>query len=249
MFGFRKPTVAAVFLAFILSACGGEGHVSATSTSTTIFVDPVTAYLELQKSVAAIVSSEIAESQLGAYAAVVTEIPGSKNPNYYGEGWPGFATKRVFTLYRWKNTAWVEANSPDTLVDPNDGACEIVSRDFNGDGIKDFFVDFCGFENGWGQVLTSISGVWKWASFKPPPGQYTRDDLEVGADGLYIDKASGFLVGEIVEDHTPLKWIWDGALACFVPIAGKPSRLAANYSTSVARSAIARPSSGSSITR
>jgi hypothetical protein len=220
IFGFRKPIVAVVFLTVILGACGGEGQVSATTTSTTIYVDPVPAYLDLQKSVTAIVSSEIVDTQLGTYAAVVAEIPGSKNPNYYGEGWPGFATKRVFMVYRWKNNIWLEANSPDTLINPNDGACDIVSRDFNGDGIKDFFVDFCGFENGWGQVLTSISGVWKWASFKPPPGQYTRGDVQVGADGLYIDKASGSLVGEIVEDHSMLQWNWNNTLGLFVPVEG-----------------------------
>ena len=216
--------LASVAFSVLLTACVSSASTPATTsspaTTTTVYVDPVPAYLELQKSVNAIVGSEIAESQLGTYSALITDIPGAKNPDYIA----GFTleTQRAFTLYRWKNNAWVEANTPATLVNPNDGACDIVSRDFNGDGIKDFLVDFCGFYNGWGQVLTSISGVWKWASFKPPPGSLD-DDLQVGADGLYIDKASGFLVGEIVEDHTPLKWIWDGALACFVPIAGKRS--------------------------
>ena len=218
--------LASVAFSVLLMACVSSASTPATTsslaTTTTVYVDPVPAYLELQKSVTAIVGSEIAESQLGTYSALITDIPGAKNPDYMGEGMPGFETQRAFTLYRWENNAWVEANTPETLVNPNDGACRIDSRDFNGDGIKDFFVDFCGFENGWGQVLTSISGVWKWASFKPPPSPYTLDDdLQVGADGLYIDKASGFLVGEIVEDDTPLKWIWDGALACFVSIAGK----------------------------
>jgi hypothetical protein len=209
-----------IILAVVLSACGGAASESKTTPSTTIYVDPVPAYLALQKSVTAIVSSEIVEGQLGTYAAVVTEIPGSKNPNYYGEEWPGFETKRVFALYRWKNNVWVEANSPETLVDPNDGACDIISKDYNDDGVKDFFVDFCGLENGWGQVLTSISGVWKWANFKPPPGQYTRGDVQIGADGLYMDKASGSLVGEIVEDHSMLQWNWNNALGLFVPVEG-----------------------------
>ncbi len=209
-----------IILAVVLSACGAAASDSKSTPSTTIYVDPVPAYLELQKFITAIVSSEIVDSQLGTYAAVVTEIPGSKNPNYYGEEWPGFETKRIFTLYRWKNNVWVEANSPETLIDPNDGACDIVSRDFNGDRIKDLFVDFCGLENGWGQILTSISGVWKWASFKPPLGQYTRGDVQIGADGLYIDKVSGSLVGEIVEDHSMLQWNWNNALGLFVPVEG-----------------------------
>ena len=44
--------------------------------------------------------------------------------------------------------------------------------------------------------------------------------MQIGADGLYMDKASGSLVGEIVEDHSMLQWNWNNALGLFVPVEG-----------------------------
>lgn len=217
-----KNTFLVISFLTLLGACGGGGTSSPTTTSstTTITLDPIPAYFELQKSVSAISSSDIVSSASGNYVSIITDIPGSKNSNYM----PGLyypLTKRLLTLYLWKNNAWVDVSNTKTVVDPDDGANEITSRDFNGDGVKDFLVEFSGAEDGWGQILTNIAGKWMWAQFKYPPAAIIGDELTTGADGLYFDGASGNLLGQIVEDHTPLTWTWDKALGYFTAVAGE----------------------------
>jgi hypothetical protein len=209
------------FLTLLSSCGGGVGSSDATMSSTTIAADPISAFSRLRGSEKAIVSSEIVVTSNGTFAAIITDVPGSKNPDYMGPAFPELETERLFTLHKWKDNAWVNANYPGMMVNPGDGACNITTRDFTGDGVKDFYVELCGFENGRGQVMVSDPSLWYWADFKYPWGAIVGDELQTGADGLYIDESTGELRGEIVEDHTPLTWTWDKALGYFVAVAGE----------------------------
>lgn len=206
----------------LLFACGGgDASLDASTGSTAIVADPISAFSRLRSSEKAIVSSEIVVTSIGTFAAMITDVPGSKNPDYMGPGFPELETERLYTLYKWKDNAWVNANYPGMMINPSDGACNIITRDFTGDGVKDFYVESCGFENGFGQIMVHDSRMWYWADFKYPEIPFAPEGLQTGADGLYIDESTGALRGEIVEDHTPLTWTWNKALGYFTAVAGE----------------------------